>query len=128
MRRKLFSCAIIVLVVLGLLTSLAYFHWTNGVYVSISNNTEKTFRQIDIVYTGGSARIASLEPNASYGQYVNPHGESDLKIECFDSSGASHSYTVDTYIEHNYSGSIHITMEPDDKMSAVDNTRATFWF
>lgn len=124
-KRKLVSCGIVLSVALVLATG--YFYWTRGVYVSVNNNTQSTLKNMDITYHGGVIQIATLEPKMSYGRYINPIGESDLTLEWFDSMGAKHSHMIEVYIEHNYAGSVEITVEPDNTVSVMDKVRSMPW-
>jgi len=126
-KRKLVSYRILLLVALALLIASGYFYWTKGVYVSITNSTQNTLKHIDIIYSGGIIDIPELAPSTSCGQYINPDWESDLTLEWFDSSGAKHSHTIGEYIEHNYAGSVEITLEPDNKVSVTSKIRLMPW-
>ena len=123
-KRKLVSCVIVLSVALALATG--YFYWTRGVYVSVNNNTQSTLKNLTITYQSGVIQIAALEPKMSYGRYINPIGESGLTLEWFDSLGAKHSHmNIEVYFEHNYAGSVEITVEPDNRVSVTDKVRVT---
>ena len=123
-KRKPVRCAIVLLIALVLLVATGYFYWTRGVYVSITNNTQSTLKDINISYVRGVVHVAALEPAASCARYVNPTGgDADLRLEWFEPSGAKHSHAIDVYIEHNYSGSVEITVEPGNRVSVTDKVR-----
>jgi hypothetical protein len=119
-RRRL---VIVLLAVLGLLIAAGYYFWTRGVYVKITNSTQSTLKHIGIAYSGGATHITGLGPGTSRGQYINPKWESDLTLEWLDSAGMEHSYAMGVYIEHNYSGSVEITVEPGNRVSVTDKVR-----
>ena len=110
-------------IVIGLLLLAGYFYWTWGVYVAITNNTDSVLKNIQISYTGGKIDIEKMGPYSSYGQYVNPTGESHLELEWHDSSGTRQSSTIEVYFEHNYTGSIKITVDPNNQVSWASKTR-----
>jgi hypothetical protein len=116
-KRKSISYLIAVFVAVGMLTSIGYRYWTRGVYINITNTTQNVLKDINIAYTGGVIHIANLESKTSYGQYINPTSESHLELEWLDSSGAKQSQEIGVYFEHNYAGSIEITIDPNNIVS-----------
>ena len=122
-RKKLLSYLLILSIVIGLSLLTGYFYWTRGIYVAITNNTDSVLKNINIFYTGGVINIEELEPNNSYDKYINPTGESDLELEWNDSSRTRQSSTIDVYFEPNYSGSVEITIDPNNQVSCKDKTR-----
>jgi hypothetical protein len=119
--RKLVSYGAVLWIALGLLMVTGYFYWTRGVYVRITNNTQSILKHIDIAYSVGVVHIAALEPKASCGRYVNPTGgDSGLKLEWIDSSGTKQSHRIDVYLEHNYSRSVEIAVDPNNEVSWID--------
>jgi len=126
-KRKLVSCWIAIFVAIGLFISIGYHYWTRGVYISITNNTQDVFKVINISYTGGIIRIAKLEPKTSYGQRINPIGESGLKLGWLDSSGVKQSQKIEVYFEHNYTGSVGIMIEAGNRVSVTNRIRLGPW-
>lgn len=122
-KKGLIGWGILGLVVFGPSFAVGYRHWTAGVYVEITNNTDSPLTQIAITYTGGVVRIAELKPKTSSGRRVNPRGESHLVVEWVDSLGHRHSQRVDVYFETNYRGRIDITVEPDNTIVWTDVIR-----
>ena len=121
--RKMAGWWMVLLGAIGLLLLLVYIYWSKGVYVSIINNTQKVLEKVSIAYTGGTINIEKLEPHTSYGQYVNPASESHLELEWFEPSGVKQSHKIDVYFEHNYSGSIEITVDPNNRISWISKVR-----
>ena len=122
-RRRWLGYGATLLAGVTLLIAVGHFYWMRGVYITVTNNTESTLRQMEIAYTGGVIRIATLEPKASYAHHVNPAGESVLRLGWIDSSGAKHSHGVDTYLDPNYAGSVKITLKPDNRISVTQKVR-----
>jgi hypothetical protein len=123
-RRKRIVYGIALMVFVGMMASVGYLHATRGVYVRVTNDTQSTLKHIDITYTGGVVHTTVLEPKASYGRRVNPAGESALKLEWLDSAGAKHSHWIDVYLEHDYRGTVEITVESDGRVSVIDRIKS----
>lgn len=121
--KKLIGYGMVSVVVVGLVASIAYLYLTRGVYVRVTNNTQNALQDVDITYTGGAIRIATLKPKTSYGRRINPAGESHLELAWLDSSGTKRSHTVNVYFEHGYRGSIKIVVESDNRISVTDKIR-----
>jgi hypothetical protein len=119
---------IVIFIVVGILVFIGYLYQRKGVYVSITNNTQTFLKDVGVTYTGGTVRIKGLKPHESYGKRINPNGESHLELEWYESSGVKQSHTVDVYFEHNYRGSIEISIDPDNRVSWTDKTRLTLLF
>ena len=120
---KLARGGVILLITLALFIGAAYFYWTRGVCVSITNNTETTIENVDIAYWRGVIHIGALKPKTSRARYVNPPGESDLTLEWFDVSGVKHARRLGVYIETNYAGSIQVTVESGNRVSVTEKVR-----
>lgn len=123
LQRRLLGYGVALLAGVVLVVVAGHFYWTKGVYVSVTNNTQGTLKQIEIVCTGGVVRIATLEPMASCTRYINPAGRSILRLGWVDSSGAKRSHGLDTYLDPNYSGIVKIAFEPGDRMSVTQKVR-----
>jgi len=122
-KRSLAGWGILGLVVLGPSFAVGYHHWTAGVYVEITNDTDSPLTQIAITYTGGVVRIPELKPKTSYGRRINPDGDSHLVVEWVDSVGQRHSHYVDVYFEHKYRGRIDISVESGNMIRWTDTTK-----
>ena len=95
-----------------------------GVTVTVKNASGGEITNLQIKFTGGSKSSPKLKPAEFFETKVNPNGESHLVVEFADSSGKQHSAKVDVYFEHNYSGTIHVTLEPDGKVTWKDGTKS----
>ena len=128
-KRKLVSCGIVLSVVLALLIATEHFYRTRGVYVSVNNNTQSTLKNVVITYThaGGVIQIVALDPKMSYGKYIKPPHPGELTLEWSDSMGAKHSHMIEVYIEQGYAGSVEITVEPDNRVSATGKVGLMPW-
>ena len=123
-RKKLIGYAVVLAAILGPAATMAYLHSTRGVCISLTNNTQSVLQQMEIAYTGGVIRIATLEPQASYACHVNLTGESILRLGWFDASDGRHFYMLDTYLDPDYAGSVKIVWEPNNRMSVTQKVRA----
>ena len=95
---------------------------TSGVTVSVINATGGEVTNVQIEFTGGSKSFPKLKFGESLEIRVNPDGESDLVVRFADSSGKQFSANDIVYFEHNYRGTIHITIGPDGKVTSKDMT------
>jgi len=93
-----------------------------GVTVVVSNASGVDITRLLIKFTGGSKEAKDLEPGKSFKTKVKPGGSSDLVVEFADSSGKQHSAKLDVYIEPNYKGTIHVTLEPNGKVTWNNRT------
>jgi hypothetical protein len=97
--------------------------WSTGVTVIVNNATGGGITNLKIKFTGGSKSSEKLDAAKSLETKINPNSESHIDLEFEDASGKRHSAKVDVYIEHNYSGTIRVTLEPDGKVTWKDETR-----
>jgi hypothetical protein len=95
----------------------------SGVTVTVKNATGGEITNLQIKFTGGGKYSPNLKPNESFETKVNPNGESHLVVEFSDSLGKHHSANVDVYFERNSGGTIHITLEPNSKVTWKDETK-----
>jgi len=126
-KRKLVNRRIVLLAVFVLLIAVGYLYCKRGVYVSITNNTKSTLKEVDIAYEVGVIQIDALEPKMSYGRYINPTYSTGLTLKWCDSSGVKHSHDIGVYLQHNYSGSVEITVESDNSVVVTDKVRSLPW-
>ncbi len=94
-----------------------------GVTVLVNNASGGEITNLQIKFTGGSKSSPKLKPAESFETKVNPSGSSHLVVDFADSSGKQHSAKADVYFERNYSGTIHVTIEPDGKVTWKDETK-----
>ncbi len=116
----LFGFASVALLAVGLVACKA---GSRGVTVMVNNASGGEITNLQVKFTGGSKSSPKLKPAESFETKVNPSGESHLVVEFVDSSGKQHSVNVDVYFEHNYSGTIHVTIEPDGNVTWKDETK-----
>ena len=120
-----FGITLLIMVLLAIIgTGLVSCKPTNaGVNVTVENASGGEITSLQIRFTGGNKSTPTLKPAESFETKVNPAGESHLVVEFVDSLGKQHSANVDVYLEHNYSGTIHVTLEPDGKVTWKDETK-----
>ena len=116
----LFGLALVVLLTIGLVACKAS---GRGVTVTVNNASGGEIANLQVKFTGGSKTLPKLKSAESFVTQVNPIGESHLVVEFVDSSGKQHSVKVDVYFEHNYSGTIHVTIGRDGKVTWKDETK-----
>ena len=71
--------------VLILILAKFSFYCSNGVTLSICNDSTAVFRDLRIIYTGGNVIIDELNPNDKRKFVINPTSESSIEIEFKDS-------------------------------------------
>jgi hypothetical protein len=109
-----------VLVALG-----SYVFLGRGVAVIVKNDSGSEMTNLQIKYTDGRKSCPQLPPAKSFKTKVNPDGETSLVVEFVDASGKHHSAEIDVYIEHNYGGSVTITIQPDGKATWINRIKSS---
>jgi hypothetical protein len=94
-----------------------------GIAVTVNNGSGGEITNLQITFTGGTRSSAILKPSELFQTRVNPSGSSHLSVEFIDSNGKQHSNNVDVYFERNYSGSVHITIQPGGKVTWKDEIK-----
>lgn len=118
-RRKL------VVIGVGTLISVALFmEWAaGGVSVVVMNWTPGPLTEVQIEFVGGSVTIPQILPRTSITEVVNPSSESSLTLHFKVATGKRRTEPIDVYIERNYRGTIHITVQPDGQVTYRDHSR-----
>jgi hypothetical protein len=116
-KRKILSCLTVLIIGIGPFVLIGYFYLTTGIVVCVVNNSPNVLKNINIAYYGGFIFIEKLDPNTSFRKHINPDSESGLDFTWLDNNGKEHFLSGEVYIEHNYRGSVTMTIDPEGKSS-----------
>lgn len=119
----IFSASIIVIVLLGLFI----YKFNAGATVIVMNATNGNISEIHIKFHEGCKFNARLNPDEVFETTVTPSRPSGLIVEFYDSAHKQHNIRVDTYIDHNYSDIIYITLHPDGKAIWKQDVRGVYF-
>ena len=93
---------------IGVFGFLAWY--SPGVHVVIRNSTAVPLVDVQLKFNGGSKHVPLIRPEHAISANVNPLGESGLQLE-FTQGTAHRSQTLDIYMEHDYAGSVFLTVD-----------------
>lgn len=79
-----------------------------GVEIVVRNESQVGLESVKVNFTGGSYRIASLQPGGVHRRRVNPSGESHLELLYTLLGEGPRTAVVDTYFERDYEGTIEV--------------------
>jgi hypothetical protein len=94
---------------------------SQGILISITNDSGRPISGLKILYTGGSLSIPLLKENVTYQNYVNPSSESHIELEFDDGQKGIVKTSINTYFERDYAGSLSILISKDNKVTWKDN-------
>lgn len=119
----IFSVSIIVIVLLGLFI----YKFNAGVTVIVMNAANGDISDMHIKFHGGCKFKEKLKAGGLFETTVNPSRPSGLIVEFIDSAYKQHFRKIDTYIDHNYSGAIYITIHSDGKATYKEDITCSYF-
>ena len=117
-----FGCG---LLITGFVLVLGYYYLTTGVRILVTNESDATLRNMELIYQGGVERIEELGSNATYTTHVNPTSESHLELSWIDSKRQKHFCRIDVYMEPDYIGSVTIKIDQNYRISWSDKIKSS---
>ena len=115
------------LLAVGALTLFSFVAWFSpGVQVIVRNSATVPVRNVQVKFKGGAKRIPAISPGQAISVSVNPSGESDLALE-FDLGTRHGSQIIDVYIEHDYAGTVFVTVDNAGNIHVLNRIKL-WWF
>jgi hypothetical protein len=116
---------IVTIAVIGLALGFAvtWLRWHRNPYVTVRvhNNTSNLLTDVRISYRYGELTAGTIKPGAEASWKIRCSGESDVILEYRNSLGVLITKADNTYIEHNYRGSLDLHIG-DTGVRVVDRT------
>lgn len=113
---KTIIIVLLIILLSGFVWGVYYYFSTRGVVVDIQNRSHGELTNLVLEFTGGRVRIDRISSGEHAVKRINPTGESSFTIN-YNSGDKNYTQKADVYLEHNYTGSLTITLQDDGKMT-----------
>jgi hypothetical protein len=101
-----------------------------GIAVVIHNQSEETLRNVSVKvdYKGRHYPLSDLRPGQSNRIFVDPAGESSIKLEFTDQGNRRRWEMLAGYVEEGHCGTATALVVSPDHVNAHDNTSRLFYW
>jgi hypothetical protein len=126
-RRKQFTVRGLIVAVaavgVALGSSVMWLRWHRSPYVTVRvhNNTSNPLSDVGIRFRYGERKVSMIKAGGEVSWEISCSGASDVTLEYRNSLGVRIIKTDNTYIEHNYRGSLDLHIG-DSGVKVVDRT------